>query len=75
MRALHLPVRAIPNVDARAIPARQRAALAWRLRDILARADRRAAKYAEWPTRREQVRVDNVRGEVLGLVAELEAGR
>lgn len=63
-----------PLVDAGAIPARQRAALAWRLRDALARADLRAASYSAYPTRREQVRVDNLRGELLGLVAELETG-
>lgn len=75
MRLARLPARAVPCLDARAIPARQRAALAWRLRDILARADRRAAAYDDYPERRETVRIDNVRGEVLGLVAELEAGR
>lgn len=63
---------AAPLVDAGLIPDQQRAALAWRLRDALARADRRAASYSDYPTRREQVRVDNLRGEVLGLVAELE---
>lgn len=63
---------AAPLVDAGLIPDAQRAALAWRLRDALARADRRAAKYDAYPTRREQVRVDNLRGEVLGLVDELE---
>jgi hypothetical protein len=65
---------AAPLVDPGLIPDRQRAALAWRLRDALARADRRAAKYDAYPTRREQVRVDNLRGEVLGLVDELETG-
>lgn len=65
---------AAPLVDASAIPDEQRAALAWRLRDALARADRRAASYSDYPTRRELVRVDNLRGEVLGLVAELESG-
>lgn len=65
---------AVPLVDPGLIPDRQRAALAWRLRDALARADRRAASYSDYPTRRELVRVDNLRGEVLGLVAELESG-
>jgi hypothetical protein len=63
-----------PVVHPEAIPDQQRAALAWRLRDALARADLRAAKYSAYPTRREQVRVDNLRGEVLGLVDELETG-
>ena len=71
----HVPWgKAPPPVHPEAIPDTQRAALAWRLRDALARADLRAASYSEYPTRREQVRVDNLRGEVLGLVAELESG-
>jgi hypothetical protein len=69
------PVHAIPAaISTCRIPDRQRAALAWRLRDMLARADRRAADYAGWPTRREMVRVDAIRGDLLGLIAELETG-
>ncbi len=77
MRLLRIRIpwgEAQPLVDPGLIPDRQRAALAWRLRDALARADQRAAKYASYPPLRELVRVDNLRGEVLGLVAELETG-
>jgi hypothetical protein len=66
-----------PAVVVEEIPDRQRAALAWRLRDLLAEADQQAAAQArgEHSLFAEMVRAEYLRGELLGLVSELEGGR
>lgn len=66
-----------PAVNVAAIARTQREALSWRLRDILHEADRRAASWghSDSPHLAERARHEYVRGELLGLVAELEGGR
>jgi hypothetical protein len=58
------------------IPADQRAALAWRLRDVLAKADAHADGHAKDAGQEiELVRVEHLRGSLLGLIEELEGSR
>ncbi len=63
--------------DAATVPAEQRARLAWRLRTIMADADLRGAGWhaSEHPQLAETARVEYMRGELLGLVAQLEGAR
>jgi hypothetical protein len=59
------------------IPPDQRAALAWRMRDMLAGADQCAAAWRLGPNSElaDVVRLENLRGSVLGLIVELEGAR
>jgi hypothetical protein len=61
-------------LDVARIPDDQRAALTWRLRNMLARADRCAAAWT-LPSLKEMARSESVRACVLELVVELEGGR
>jgi hypothetical protein len=66
-----------PALNPAAIADPQRAALAWRLRDILHEGDRRAAAWrtSATPQLEEAAKSEYIRGELLGLVAELEGAR
>jgi hypothetical protein len=66
-----------PAVNVAAITTTQRQALAWRLRDILHEADHRASgwRHSATPQLAEAAKSEYIRGELLGLVAELEGAR
>lgn len=59
------------------IPDRQRAALAWRIRDLLFEADQRAVRLRgfEPVISGEIARIEYLRTEFLGLIAELEGSK
>lgn len=61
-------------VEIARIPDDQRAALAWRLRNMLAAADRCAAAWRR-PSLSELARSESLRVSALELIVELEGGR